>query len=274
MIPLRERKQPHSTNRLLLSLLFPVLLCAQPQLSEFTHFSKSLNNVESGFNATRISVSSFGDVYLLDSDRSLMVRMSADGQYIRTVGGWGETGELFTTGTDLSASYGLDILVLDSDTHRLIRFDRQLNFLNEINLFESEDRFEFPFAIARNRVGEVAIASSTDDRVTLMNLAGRSLSIMGDEKYGEDRFSDVTAIAVNERNEIGVIDEKIRLVVLNRSGRLLWQKNLDTEVSFIEGLEASWFTGKPLKAPSRSTKCSRSAPCSTHLSAMPTGSSE
>ncbi|MBH31538.1 MAG: hypothetical protein CMG71_06050 [Candidatus Marinimicrobia bacterium] len=243
MIPLRERKQPNRTNRLSLSLLFPVLLCAQPQLLEFTQFSKSLNILESDFTATRISVSSFEDIYLLDSDRSLLVRMSANGQHIRTVGGWGETGELFSTGTDLSASHGLDILLLDSDTHRIIRFDRQLNFLDEINLFQSEDRFEFPVAIARNRLGEVAVASSTDDRVTLMNLAGRSLSVMGDEKYGEDRFSDVMAISVNERNEIGVIDEKVRLVVLNRSGRLLWQRDLDTEVIFVESVGALWFIG-------------------------------
>ena len=244
MTPLRERKNRHRTNRLLLSLLFPVfldtVLGAQPAVTEWRQIQISS---AAEFTATRIAVSRFGDVYLLDADRSLLARLSHDGRHIRTVGGWGESGELFTAGTDLTASHGLDILLLDSDTHRLIRFDRQLNFLNEIDLHNSEYGSEFPDAVARNRAGGVVVASDSDDRVTLINLGGDVLSVMGDDKYGEDRFGHVTAVAVNDRNEIGVIDEGRLLVVMNRSGRLLWRRQLETQSSFIEGVGESWLIG-------------------------------
>ncbi len=213
MTPLRERKNRHRTNRLLLSLLFPVfldtVLGAQPAVTEWRQIQISS---AAEFTATRIAVSRFGDVYLLDADRSLLARLSHDGRHIRTVGGWGESGELFTAGADLTASHGLDILLLDSDTHRLIRFDRQLNFLNEIDLHNSEYGSEFPDAVARNRAGEVVVASDSDDRVTLMDLGGDVLSVMGDERYGE-------------------------------SGRLLWRRQLETQSSFIEGVGESWLIG-------------------------------
>jgi hypothetical protein len=53
----------------------------------------------------------------------------------------------------------------------------------------------------------------------------------------------VTAVAVNDRNEIGVIDEGRLLVVMNRSGRLLWRRQLETQSSFIEGVGESWLIG-------------------------------
>ncbi len=240
MIPLRERKNRHRTNRLLLSLLFPVfldtVLSAQPAVTEWRQIQISS---AAEFTATRIAVSRFGDVYLLDADRSLLARLSHDGRHIRTVGGWGESGELFTAGTDLTASHGLDILLLDSDTHRLIRFDRQLNFLNEIDLHNSEYGSEFPDAVARNRAGEVVVASDSDDRVTLINLGGDVLSVMGDDKYGEDRFGHVTAVAVNDRNEIGVIDEgrlQSWLIGSSSGGFTLVDRDSQTAVAEVQPL--------------------------------------
>ncbi|MEE2876616.1 MAG: hypothetical protein VX822_02380 [Candidatus Neomarinimicrobiota bacterium] len=247
MIPLRERKKLHRTNRLSLSLLIPVLFCsilgAQPSMSEWKQLSQDNVISKTGFTADKITVGPFGDIYLLDSGRSLLARLSSDGSHVRTVGGWGEVGELFSAGVDLAASYGLEILLLDSDTHRLIRFDRQLNFLDEINLLDREYGVEFPVALARNRAGEVAVASDTDDRVTLMNLGGDVLSVMGDEKYGNERFGQITAVGTNSLNEIAVIDEEVRLVVLNRSGMLLWHRKIATEVSFLESMGDSWLVG-------------------------------
>ena len=249
MIPPRERKlrQKRITGlpirQLFLMLLATASMQGQVTLSNWTQIQIPPELTGNQFSPTRMAVNSFGDLYLLDEERSLIARLPADGDNARIAGGWGETDELFTSGSDLTAAPGLDVLIVDSDTHRLLKFDRQLNFLEELDLLSTDKPVEFPSAVARNHAGEVLVASGSEADLTLMNIGGTVISVMGGENYGTDRFVDINSVAINSTNEIGLIDSDNRFLVLSRNGRMLWRRSLNMELKFIETTGNEWLVG-------------------------------
>ena len=249
MIPPRERKprQKRITGflirQLFLMLLATASMQAQVTLSDWTQIQVPPELTGNQFSPMRMAVNSFGDLYLLDEERSLIARLPADGDNVRIAGGWGETDELFTSGSDLTAAPGLDVLIVDSDTHRLLKFDRQLNFLEELNLLSTDRPVEFPSAVVRNHAGEVLVASDSEADLTLMNMRGTVISVMGGENYGTDRFVDINSVAINSINEIGLIDSDDRYLVLSRNGRMLWRGSLNMELKFIESTGNEWLVG-------------------------------
>ena len=249
MIPPRERKlrQKRITGlpirQLFLMLLATASMQGQVTLSNWTQIQIPPELTGNQFSPTRMAVNFFGDLYLLDEERSLIARLPADGDNVRIAGGWGETDELFTSGSDLTAAPGLDVLIVDSDTHRLLKFDRQLNFLEELNLLSTDRPVEFPSAVVRNHAGEVLVASDSEADLTLMNIGGTVISVMGGENYGTDRFVDINSVAINSTNEIGLIDSDNRFLVLSRNGRMLWRRSLNMKLKFIETTGNEWLVG-------------------------------
>lgn len=250
MIPLRERRNSIQTKQYFISLVLllqvclgSILLC-QPILDDWEIIS--INNIDhqGGFTPSKITVGTFSDIYLMDSERSLLTRILPNGTHVRTVGGWGDNGELFNSGSDIIASYGLDIFLIDSDSHRLIRFDRQLNYIEELNLLSLEEPIEFPSALARYSSGEVLIAGESDAEVKYLNLNGQIISVIGDEKYGEDHFTHITAIAINDEDNIGVIDNNERFLVFNRSGRIMWEKEIKGGGEFLGSINSDWIISR------------------------------
>lgn len=250
MIPRPVRKPNLPTKfsfipgRLFLALLMSAsTLQAQVVLTELEQIPLPSSVRGDRFTASRLAVNPFGDLYLLDSDRSLLAKIGKNGGAVRTAGGWGEVGEQFTSGADVAASPGLDILLADNATHRLLRFDHQLNFLNELSLFSLTRPLEFPAFLARNHAGEVMVGSDSEAHVTLLSKEGKVISVMGDEHYGSDRFMDITDMAVNSEEEVGILDSGESLFVLTRNGRVLWRRALEHRAAFVAGYGASWLVG-------------------------------
>lgn len=103
----------------------------------------------------QLAVNRFGDLYLVDNENYWLALIPGDGSAVRLSGGWGDEGERFSQVTDIVAAPGLDVILSDHTTHRLLRFDRKLNFVNELNLNSSRRRkpFEYPYRIDKNRWG-------------------------------------------------------------------------------------------------------------------------
>ena len=250
MITLSQRKNSIQTKQYFISLVFllqfylgSMLLC-QPVVDDWEIISINNFDDQVGFIPSKITIGAFSDIYLMDSERSLLSRILPNGSHVRTVGGWGENGELFNSGSDIIASYGLDIFLIDSDSHRLIRFDRQLNYIEEIDLLSLEEPIEFPIALARYSSGEILIADESNAEVKHLNLNGQIISVIGDEKYGEDRFTHVTAIAINDEDNIGVIDNSERFLVFNKSGRIMWEKEIKGGGQFLGSINSDWIISR------------------------------
>tara|TARA_B100000029_G_scaffold474634_1_gene517173 strand:+ start:4162 stop:4998 length:837 start_codon:yes stop_codon:yes gene_type:complete len=220
-----------------------ILLC-QPILDDWKIINVNNTNNQKIFTPSKIAIGVFSDIYLMDSEQSLLTRLLPNGTYFRTVGGWGENGELFNSGSDITASYGLDVFLIDSDSHRLLRFDRKLNYITEMDLFSLDHPIEFPISIEKYPSGEILISSESDAEVKLLAFNGEVISTIGDEKYGSDRFTYVTAIAINDENNIGIIDNNERFLVFNKSGRIIWQREIKGGGDFLGTIDSDWIISR------------------------------
>ena len=89
MIPPRERKpnQKRITGflirQLFLMLLATTSIQAQVTLSDWTQIQIPSELTGNQFSPRRMAVNAFGDLYLLDEERSLIARLPADGDNVR-----------------------------------------------------------------------------------------------------------------------------------------------------------------------------------------------
>ena len=109
--------------------------------------------------ATRLITNPQGWIYVLDSERNLVVLMKGDEGPSSSVGGYGWSSTTFDEPTGL-ATDGLNVYVADRGNHRLLRFDRSLNFISS---FVTRDtsllaaRFGSPLGVALSRLGDLFV---------------------------------------------------------------------------------------------------------------------
>lgn len=170
-----------------------------------------------------IASNQFGDIYILDDENYWLALIPGDGSETRIAGGWGDHDDLFSAPTDVVASPGLDVFVCDNATHRILRFDRKLNFVTDMQLSElSSGSVEYPFRIARNWLGEILVTSSLTWELSLLSGKGRTVTTVGDATYGGDRFSRIEDVAVGKENEVGVVDGGANtFILISREGRFV-----------------------------------------------------
>ncbi|MBC8175740.1 MAG: hypothetical protein H8E82_08855 [Candidatus Marinimicrobia bacterium] len=154
-----------------------------------------------------LTVNQFGDIYLLDDENYWLVWISKEKPTVRVAGGWGTENEMFNLPTDLHTSTGLDIYLCDNTTHRLLRFDKKLNFIAEMEVSNlSPIPIRYPYQIASNFLGELLIVSSETWEISLLSVDGQFVTPFGDVSYGRNRFNEIEDIAVNPRNDVGIVD--------------------------------------------------------------------
>ncbi len=191
-----------------------------------------------------IASNQFGDLYLLDDENHWLAVIPGNGTAPRIAGGWGDEGELFSLPSDITASRGLDVLVCDNATHRILRFDRKLNFVGDMYLPDlSNGSLKFPFRIARNEFHEIMAATWGAWEVNVLTENGRLINVIGDATYGDDRFSRIQDMEVGADNELAIIDRGTRMFVLiSREGRLKRKVPLPPgDVTVVHPWRDRWF---------------------------------
>ncbi|MDP6593977.1 MAG: hypothetical protein QF613_07235 [Candidatus Marinimicrobia bacterium] len=184
------------------------------------------------FAPHQLAVNQFGDLYLVDDENYWLARIPGDGSTPRLAGGWGDEDDKFAHATDIKAAPGLDVILSDHASHRLLRFDRKLNFIDDLRLNSSRRHLtlEYPYKIGKNRWEEVIIASSAASELHSLSARAEIITVIGDAAYGEDRLVDVTDIAVNTLGEIAVVDRGTDLLsIFSREGSQLYRVAIDEQ---------------------------------------------
>lgn len=171
---------------------------------------------------SHLAANRFGDIYAVDRDNNRLVVLPGDGSPPRTAGGWGDQGDRFSSATDIISSPALDVLVCDNATHRILIFDRKLNFVRERNLFNLVPHpIEYPYKIALNDMGEFIVVSSGIWEVNLVSASGRAMVVVGDVTYGHGRLGEVSDLRLGNNGEIGLVDMSSGvLLILTGTGEL------------------------------------------------------
>ncbi|MBM4162298.1 MAG: hypothetical protein FJ217_14510 [Ignavibacteria bacterium] len=125
--------------------------------------------------ATRLAVSPQGWLYALDADRNLILLLKEDGSVASSVGGYGWTATTLDEPSGL-ATDGLSVYVSDFGNHRVLRFDRRLNYISSFTTRDTDyvaARFGYPAGVALSRLGDLFILDTENVRVVKYTGNGR-----------------------------------------------------------------------------------------------------
>lgn len=195
-------------------LIFILLTTAG--LAQNFQFVKSIGS----FNgASSFSISPIDFIYVTDINSNEIYKLNTDGELLKTAGGTGWTDEAFDSPTDVYASI-LYILVTDKNNHAIKLFDKDLNFsalLNTQEVNTASAQFRFPLACVYSKQGDMFILDSENKRVVKFDLFKNFSSAFGGFDYGKFSLSSPTKLALNENNDLFVLDNN-KLVVFDQFG--------------------------------------------------------
>lgn len=172
-----------------------------------------------------IAVSQFGDIYLLESRRHEIYHLNPQGEVLQINGGFGwEEGQLDTP-RDLGLGSGLDVFVCDYNNHRIVRYDRRINYLAQYPDPNREYEIAYPISLLVNPLGEIYILDGEKSEINRLQIRRRELTPFAGVEYGEYGLIEPVMLRAAGRN---------RLAVLEREGRILIFDWYGTPLSKIE----------------------------------------
>jgi DNA-binding beta-propeller fold protein YncE len=173
--------------------------------------------------ATSIDVDLYGNIYLLDSDRSTVSILDASGASLATMGGMGWENTKFDNPRGLWARNGIDVFVADHGNHRVQRFDRRLNYISTLYTRDNdvpEERFGYPTDVGVSRLGDLFVCDGENQRLIRIGRDGTTIRSMGDYTAGKGRLVAPTRVDVGAHDRVYVVDGG-RIVVLDLFGNYL-----------------------------------------------------
>jgi hypothetical protein len=172
--------------------------------------------------ATRLITNPQGWIYVLDSERNLVVLMKGDEEPSSSVGGYGWSSTTFDQPTGL-ATDGLNLYVADRGNHRLVRFDRSLNFISS---FVTRDtsllaaRFGSPLGVALSRLGDFFVLDGENLRVVKFAANMQYEHSFGDIDDQRSRLRQPIKILISPDDHVFVLEQD-RLLEFDYFGQYL-----------------------------------------------------
>jgi hypothetical protein len=172
--------------------------------------------------ATRLITNPQGWIYVLDSERNLAVLMKGEEEPSSSVGGYGWSSTTFDQPTGL-ATDGLNLYVADRGNHRVMRFDRSLNFISS---FVTRDtsllaaRFGSPLGVALSRFGDLFVLDGENLRVVKFTANLQYERSFGDIDDERSRLRQPVKILISPDDHVLVL-EPDRLIEFDYFGQYL-----------------------------------------------------
>ena len=150
-----------------------------------------------------------GNIYVVDRDGRMLIKLSPLGDSLRAVSGFGRERLQFDEPVAVCARRGNDIYVADYNNHRIQRFNRTLDLVAIIHTRDDANpisRFGYPRDVAVTRQGELLVVDSENRRIVRINTAGQGVDAFGDISAGAGRLFDPSKIEVDESDNAYVLD--------------------------------------------------------------------
>jgi hypothetical protein len=174
---------------------------------------------------TSIVVTQFKDIYLLESKQQEIYRINPQGTILNRNGGFGWTEGLFDTPIDITILSGLNIIVADYNNQRLVRFDRDLNFVAATDNKNEDTIFRFPRSLATSKLGDVYVLDDENNEIIRLQSGLKAISYLGGVGY--KKFALQRPIKVR-------IDPNQVLNILDASGMIFQYDCFGTPVQIVE----------------------------------------
>ena len=210
---------------LLLSFLSLINLFAVPlgplQIQYLTTWGGQDDTLIQLHHPEDIAISPAGQLYIADTGLHRILLLTLDGKLIRSVGGQGWGQDQFDRPVALDASNGLDVFVADYNNGRIVRYDKDLNYLTAIE--KQEDWPEsydmgYPLDVALSPLNHLYCIDDENNRVLMMDLIGTPLFILGDYDAGEGQLVAPKEIFIRQNRSVWVLDSYRSIVVFDEYG--------------------------------------------------------
>lgn len=178
-------------------------------------------------NATAISIDPSGFIFVADQGTNEVVKLNRAGIVLARAGGNGSTRTSFGNPVDVTAPNGLDVYVADYSNHRVVRFDKDLNFVSEYpdsrGDSPAEEVFGYPSGIGVDRFGALFISDRANSRMVKLDARRSVERTFGGIEAGKGRLKSPSGIGI-AGDFVHVMDES-RLLVYDLFGNFIRRDN-------------------------------------------------
>ncbi|MDI6766011.1 MAG: NHL repeat-containing protein [Bacteroidota bacterium] len=161
--------------------------------------------------ASALSIDPLGNLYVVDRGANEIIKIEKHNNKIRRTGGRGWKSTALDEPTDINTPNGLDIYVADYGNHRILRYDRNLNFVSSYPTEEKTQSIEriigFPRSIAFSRFGDLFILEGENNRILKINSSNKIERTFGGVDAGKGRLIKPIRIRVSNRDRMYVLDQ-------------------------------------------------------------------
>jgi sugar lactone lactonase YvrE len=163
-----------------------------------------------------LSLDPEGALYIADTGNNRIQKVSPTGALLGMVGGFGWSENQFQRPEDLFAENGLDLYIADYDNRRIIRYDRQLHWIDAYSYVAAAEKLSlgFPAGIALSIHGDLFIADAENRRILKVNALREAVQSFGDFAEGEGELSEPQKIALDGEDKIYVSDRQRGCIVV------------------------------------------------------------
>jgi len=180
------------------------------------YFSNKIGEFE---EASAFDINASGFIVVADKFKNEIIKIDTNGNQIVTIGGYGWDAASFDFPADVFSN-ALSVYVCDFNNHRVQRFDKDLNFISQLNTRESEnseERFGYPVSCVTSNIGDLFILDSENKRIIKFDLFGNFIQQFGGYDAGKFSLNSPRKFAVTPNNNLFVIDEN-RIVIFDQYG--------------------------------------------------------
>ncbi len=175
----------------------PALLDSFPKKNEAVSIRK----------AAAIDIDFEGNVYILDRGRHQLLKFSPAGRLLKQIGGFGNAEETFDDPRDVFARTPLDVFVADYNNARVVRYDKNLNFLSQLTSgLDPPFNFERVLSVTVSSQYDLFLLDEFNSRVIKFTRFSEPAVAFGgfDETYGQ--LLSPTDLALDGSNRLFVAD--------------------------------------------------------------------
>lgn len=149
------------------------------------------------------------NIYLVDSDKNEIIKLSPDGKFLFSAGGYGWEEGLFDNPVSIWAN-PLEVLVADFNNNRIQKFDKNLIYNSKFetkNFDNSPIRLESPISIDVSSLGDLYVLDNKNKRIYKINGFSLIEKTFGGYSTGNIFLGNPTKIKVGNDQRIYVLDE-------------------------------------------------------------------
>lgn len=174
-------------------------------------YMHSFGNFES---ASDFAVSPQGFIYVSDTGTDEVSKYSAEGELLKTIGGYGWSEDQFDDPVDINVST-LSLFICDYNNDAVKQFDKDLNYiftLNTGNATNEKKRFAYPISCAASSMGDLFVLDGDNYRIIKYDFFGNYQFDFAGFDQGIFSLNDPYSMTVSGNSYVIAADREFLLI--------------------------------------------------------------